>query len=88
MHGGHRIKSWSTTQTVVAMSSGESEYYGFVKGRCKGIGVSGLVHDLAGKDLQIDLETDSFAAKGIATRRGVGKVRHLEVRNPMAARPG
>ena len=74
------IKSWSTTQTVVAMSSGESEYYGLARGGCEGIGLSGLVHNPTGKDLKIGLETDSSAAKGIATRRGVGKVRHLEVR--------
>ena len=74
------IKSWSTTQTVVAMSSGEAEYYGLVKGACEGIGASGLVRDLTGKDLKIDLQTDSSAAKGIAMRRGVVKVRYLEVR--------
>ncbi len=55
--GCHMIKSWSITQTVVAMSSVESEYYGLVKGGCEGIGVSGLVCDLTGRDLQTDLET-------------------------------
>ena len=28
----HIIKSWSTTQSIIALSSGEAEYYGVVKG--------------------------------------------------------
>ena len=80
MHGRHLLKSWSTTQTVVALSSGEAEYYGAVKGACEAIGIVGLIQDLRGQRTRIELSTDSSAAKGIATRRGVGKVRHLEVR--------
>ena len=80
MHGHHLIKSWSTTQTVVAMSSGEAEHYGAVKGACEGIGIAGLVWDLTGRHVKLEVSTDSSAARGIAMRRGVGKVRHLEVR--------
>ena len=32
MIGKHCIRSWSTTQSVIALSSGEAEYYGVVKG--------------------------------------------------------
>ena len=32
-----------------------------------------------GVDLKIRVKTDAAAAKGIATRRGMGKVRHIEV---------
>lgn len=80
MYGKHLIKSWSTTQVVVAMSSGEAEYYGAVKGACEGIGVVSLIQDLTSHRIQIQINTDSSAARGIAMRRGVGKVRHLEVR--------
>ena len=31
MFGNHLIKSWATTQAVLALSSGEAEYYGLVK---------------------------------------------------------
>ena len=31
-HSSHLIKSWATTQTVIALSSGEAEYYGVTKG--------------------------------------------------------
>ena len=70
MMGKHLIKSWSTTQTVVALSSGEAEYYGVAKGACEGIGLVGLVEDLLGIRLKIKLSTDSSAAKGIATIMG------------------
>ena len=36
--GEHLIKSWSTTQTITALSSGEAEYYAIVKGASQGIG--------------------------------------------------
>ena len=32
MHGCHGIKAWSSAQQVIALSSGEAEYYGIVEG--------------------------------------------------------
>ena len=32
------MKAWSTTQKVVALSSGEAEYYAAVKGASEGLG--------------------------------------------------
>ena len=60
------------------MSSGEAEYYGMVKGASNGLGVVAMLADL-GINLTINLNTDSSAAKGIASRRGLGKVRHIEL---------
>ena len=79
MHGEHLVKSWASTQTVVALSSGEAEYYGVAKGACEAIGIKGLASDM-GVRLSITMCTDSSAAKGIATRKGLGKVKHLETR--------
>ena len=78
MFGTHCIKTWSTNQQVVATSSGEAEYYGMVKGASNGLGVQGMLRD-SGVILGITLCTDSSAAKGIASRRGLGKVRHIEL---------
>ena len=80
MHGIHRIKSWANTQTVIAISSGEAEYYGVVKGACEAVGIVSLLQDMTGRRSNVRVSTDSSAARGIAMRRGVGKVRHLEVR--------
>ena len=37
MIGSHLLKSWSTTQSVIALSSGEVEYYSMVKGGSVGL---------------------------------------------------
>ena len=47
MFGGHCLKSWSLTQKVIALSSGEAECYGFVKSGSKGLGVKALLAILA-----------------------------------------
>ena len=70
MIGKHSLKFWSVTQHVIALSSGEGEYYGMVKGASNAIGVSGMLRNMF---------TDSSAAKGISSRRGLGKVRRIEV---------
>ena len=80
MHGTHLIKRWATTQTVIAMSSGVAEYYGVVKGACEAVGIESLLQDLSGRRSNARVSTESSAARGIAMRRGVGKIRHLEVR--------
>ena len=45
-HASHIMKSWSTNQAVVALSSGEVEYYGMEKGARGGMGVTKLCRDL------------------------------------------
>ena len=77
MIGNHCIKTSSSTQSVLALSSGEAEWYSLVKSASHGLGFIGLARDL-GLDLQLRLWTDSSAAKGIGSRRGIGKIRHLE----------
>jgi len=76
--GKHTVKSWSVTQAVIAQSSGEAEYYGLVKDSSTGIGLRNMMTDL-GVDLGLTVKTDASAAKGIASRKGIGKVRHIEV---------
>jgi len=78
MFGSHCLKSWSLTQKVIALSSGEAEYYGLVKSGSQGIGIRALLGDL-GVTCTVVLNTDASAAIGIASRRGLGKVRHIEV---------
>ena len=76
--GNHLVKGWSITQGVIALSSGESEFYGIVKGSSVGLGIKSILGDL-GVKVRLRVYTDSSAAKGIASRRGLGKVRHIEV---------
>merc|ERR1711940_245427 len=76
--GGHLIKSWSITQAVIALSSGEAEYYGIVKGASTGLGISSILRDL-GHQTRVVIHTDASAAKSLASRKGLGRARHIEV---------
>ena len=76
--GEHMIRGWSTTQAVIALSSGEAEYYGMARGTSLARGVRSLMNDL-GEEAGAMLMTGASAAIGIAKRRGLGKVRHLEM---------
>ena len=70
------IKSWSTTQALVALSSGEAELYGTVKASAEGLGVQALLQDLGAK-AEIEVLTDASAAMGVLDRRGLGRLRHI-----------
>ena len=78
MWGSHLIKSWSSTQSVIALSSGEAEYYGIVKGASVGMGLQAVLKDFE-VETAITIKSDATAAIAIASRRGLGKVRHIEV---------
>ena len=78
MLGEHLIKGWCATQAVIALSSGEAEFYGIVKGRSVGLRARSVLQDL-GSRVRVCVLTDSSAAKGMASRRGLGRVRHVEV---------
>ena len=75
--GGHVIKSWSRNQSVVALSSAEAELYGAVKCTAELIGLINLAKEW-GDELEGSILADASAALGIISRRGVGKVRHLD----------
>ena len=82
MVGDVCFKSWSTTQRVVALSSGEAEYYAAVKGASEGLGfIAGCVDLGIWKPggVTIKVLTDSSACKGICQRTGLGRVRHIDV---------
>jgi hypothetical protein len=72
------VRGWSSTQKVIALSSGEAEYYGMVRGGPEGLGTQSIFMDMHGK-CKLKLHEDSSAAKGIAERSGLGKIRHIEV---------
>ena len=73
------MKSWSRTQTTVALSSGEAEYYSLASAVAEAIGVQSLLKDFGLKS-KIKVELDSSAAKSMASRVGIGRTRHLEVK--------
>eukprot|EP00969_Alexandrium_andersonii_P218103 9632998-Alexandrium_andersonii.AAC.1 len=44
--GVRAIKRWSTTQKTIALSSGEAELPGIVKGAAEGVGLAAIAQDL------------------------------------------
>ena len=77
MFGGSAVRGWSSNQSVIALSSGEAEYYAALKGASAALGFQAMLADL-GIPAKIILYTDSSAARGIIHRAGLGKLRHLE----------
>ena len=78
MLGSHVVRNCSSTQKVIALSSGEAEYYGMVRGGAEALGTRSILADME-FFCKVRLSEDSSAAKGIADRTGLGKVRHIEV---------
>ena len=76
---GVALKHWSSTQSSVALSSGEAEYTALVKAATEGIGIQALAADM-GWAFKLEVLVDSSTAKSIASRSGIGKVRHLNVK--------
>ena len=83
MYGGHCWKAWSSTQGAVALSSAEAEFYAMVEGTQRGKWAATVAKELGvqlgGEGLTI--KTDSEAARSFVSRRGLGRMRHIEVRH-------
>ena len=78
--GRHTLKTWSTTQPVIAMSSAEAELYAMTEGATRGMGLQTMLGEMGVFIATLHLYTDSSAAKSFASRRGLGKMRHVEVK--------
>ena len=76
--GDHLDKSSSSPQSVIALSTGEAEPYALNNSAARSIGLQSLLADMS-IDLQIWLHTDETTGRVIATRRRLGKVRHIAV---------
>ena len=83
MLGGHCLKTWSATQHAIALSSAEAELYAMVEGVTRAKGLLTLAQEIgySGISNVIRLGTDSSAAKSFVCRRGLGKMRHLQIRD-------
>ena len=83
MIGKHCIKTWCATQGAVALSSAEAEFYAMIEGVTRAKGLLSLALEMGFVDLSnvVHLGTDSSAAKSFVSRRGFGKMRHVEIRD-------
>ena len=78
MLGSGCVKHWSKTQSTISLSSGEAELHGICQGAAQALGMQSILKDM-GWDLPIEMFSDATAAIGIARRKGLGKIRHLDV---------
>lgn len=74
--GDHCITSWWSAQTTLALSSGTSEYYALVTGVSISVGIKALLEGLE-VSVRIRLLTDASTGSAKASRKGIGKIRHL-----------
>ena len=77
--GGHVLGTWSRTQATIALSSGEAELNGSLKGASELLGASAILLE-TGHTMELVIEGDSSACQGTLHREGVGRMKHLEVR--------
>ena len=77
---GMMIHSFSRSQSCVSLSSGESEYVACVSAVCDGILLRAALQHVLQEDVSMHVFTDSSAARGIMSRQGCGRLRHISGR--------
>ena len=78
--GGHLLHFSSKLQKSIALSSGEAELSAQVCGLTDGLGMKNLFREF-GLTLSLRSCCDSSAARGVLSRLGTGKLRHLELKH-------
>ena len=76
MIGAHCVTHWCRCQAVIALSSGEAEYYSLVTLVAEMCGANSLAKDW-NLHYKFGVNMDATAAIGKAGRRGLGKVKHV-----------
>ena len=79
MLGSHCIKHNSLMQTAIGLSSAEAEFYACCRGAATGLGILSYCGDL-GCVPELVLHSDSSAARAVASRRELGKLRRVHTR--------
>ena len=79
MLGGFLISAGARTQSVIAQSSCEAEYIAATAATSEAKYIQALFL-ACGQHVNIHLRSDSSGAIGVASRRGLQRLRHLDVR--------
>ena len=82
MHGRHLLKTDSRTQSIIALSSAEAELFATVGAASEALRLSAMCTEI-GALLELRLYVDASVAIGIAQRKGLGKVGHLDFETSM-----
>ena len=76
-HGRHVLCTWSVTRAVQALSSGEAEYYAVLKGSVEVLELQAMCKELGFSFRAQRVGPDSNAAREVAARHGLGKLKHM-----------
>ncbi len=70
-------------QGAYALSSAEAEFYAMIEAVTRAKGLRSLAVEVGFVDLEnvVHIGTDSSAAKSFVGRQGLGKMKHLEIRD-------
>ena len=74
---GDLVHGSSRTQKVIALSSAEAELHSLVSAAADGIYIAGCLSFLTGLLVKHYILLNNMAAKTLANKRGVGRIRHL-----------
>ena len=78
--GGHCVRTWSSTQGAIALSSAEAEFYALVDGVLRAKWAQSVLTELGVPISPVaEVYTDSSAAKSFVSTRGLGRMRNLEL---------
>ena len=76
--GPHAIKTWSSTQQMIALSPAEVEPYTLLKCACQTLGIFNLALHF-GISLKASVHIDASSALATTERQGLGKLRRTDV---------
>ena len=79
MVGNCLLHHWSRTQATIALSSAEAELNAVLKASAEGLNIKQMFEEL-GVKMRLTIRGDASALTGMLTRKGSGRVKHLEVR--------
>lgn len=77
--GNHTVNNTSNLQSAIGLTVSEAEYYALCHGGAHGLGMQAFLQDL-GLNLEVVVQSESSSAKSFASRRGLGKQRHVQTR--------
>jgi hypothetical protein len=78
--GSHCVATWVFLQQVVALPSGEAEFYFWETAAAHGLETRQIFAEMD-IPLEVEIKSDSVAARGMCYLLAVGKVRYLKVRH-------
>ena len=78
-HRGVLLTTWSRTQPTVTLSTAEAELYAMGMAVQEGQFIQHILEEM-GMPSELKLHSGSSAARAVVPRRGIGRMRHLAVR--------